>query len=210
MTTMSGPNSAPTIPASQPTQHLHTLRQPIKCAVSGSVLGILDVQLVEGSLPFIQDFARIEMMHPFFGQTDYHLMKKFKESLDWFHLRDWDENPHQVSRLQILMSATMHRLGVLKQEFPTVPSFQVCVGSAHRVYHIANWWLLNTTKRAALPWYSISSKNENTNWETIRWWLDECYNVKNAYESKVRQIEHDEEVKARESAMKEIKSVELG
>jgi hypothetical protein len=65
---------------------------------------------------------------------------------------------------------------------------------------------MQTSKRIALPTFSISKLNQNLGWENFRYWLDECYEMKTAWETKTRQIEFDEELKLRDSALKTIKS----
>jgi hypothetical protein len=185
---------------------LAQLVQPVRCGISGVVLGSLQVNLVEGSIPFMQDFNRLEILHPFFAQSDYNLLKKFQESVTWFNDMEWHDRPDQVQRLQVLMCCTLHRLGTLKQEFPGVPSWPVAAGSAARVLSLAKWYLLQTSKRSALPMYSVSRMNNNIGWENIRFWLDDCYEIKTLWEKRTRQIEHEEELRTREAALKTIKS----
>jgi hypothetical protein len=184
----------------------HKFLQPVSCGLSGVVLGTLQVQLVEGSIPFMQDFNRLQILHPFFAQTDYHLLKKFKESLDWFNDMEWYDRADQVTRLQVLTCCLLHRLDVLKQEVPGVPSWPVTAGSAARVYHLAKWYLMETSKRTPLPKYSVSRANDNVGWINLRFWLDDCYDIKSLWEKKTRQIERDEELKLRDAAVKSIKS----
>ena len=203
---MSSSTSSPTETPQPGLSGITSFRQPVTCAITGVVLGTLDVQLVEGSLPFLQSFNRQEILHPFFAQSDYNLLKKMKESIDWFNSMEWHDNPHQATRLQVLTCALMTRLECLKQESPGVPSYPVCVGSSHRLYVFANWYLTQTSRRTRLPTLSISTKNSNTQWENLRYWLDECVDIRKLYESKVRQIEHDEEVRLRSEAAHQIAS----
>lgn len=197
-------SSSPTTPTVD-TQNSQFL-QPVHCGISGIVLGTLNVQLIEGSVPFMQDFNRLQILHPFFAQSDYNLLKKFKESLDWFNAMEWYDRPDQVVRLQVLMCCTLHKLGVLKQEYPGIPSWPVAVGSASRVYYLAKWYLMETAKRSPLPIYSVSRQNDNLAWQNVKFWLDTCYDIKTLWEKKTRQIERDEELKLRDDAMKSIKS----
>lgn len=183
-----------------------TLRQPVNCAISGAVLGVLEVSIVEGNVPFVQNFSDVQLLHPFFGQSDYNLMRKFDESLRWFAEHGWQNDPVQILRVQIIMSATMHKLGVLKQESPSLPNFAITAGCAHRLYSLAKWYLLETSKRAHLPLFSVARRNSNLEWENFRFWLDEFGEIRERWRSKASEIEREAELRSRETALKDIMS----
>lgn len=193
-------NIAPNMP------HFTSLRQPVNCAVSGVVLGTLEVSIVEGNIPFVQNFNEVQLLHPFFGQTDYNLMKKFDESLKWFAENGWQPNIPQLSRLQILMSATMHRMEALKQETQTLPSYAITAGCAHRLYALAKWYLMETSRRSALPLYSVAKRNDNLQWENLRYWLDEVSEIRERWRSRTAEIERESELRAKETALRDIMS----
>jgi len=179
--------------------------QPVQCALSGVVLGKLEVTMVEGSLPFLQDFGAAKFTHPFFAQSDYNLLKKYKESLDWFNAMEWYDRPDQVNRLQILMSVVMHRMEGIKQEYPSVPPWPIVAGSASRLFVAAQWYLIQSSKRSNLPIFSTSRANNNLKWENFRYWLDEVFEVRKQWQSKVHQLEHEAEIVRREDALKTVR-----
>lgn len=182
------------------------IRTPVTCTISGVTLGVLEVTIVEGNIPFVQNFSRQELVHPFFGQSDYNLVKKLAESKDFFDGIDWQYNESHARRLQILMCAVMHRLGALKLESPGIPSTAVAMGSASRLLHIANWYLFTTSKRLQLPTYSVSTRNDNCGWENFKFWLDEVFTIHENWQKKVRQYELEEEKKAREESLRQVRS----
>lgn len=183
-----------------------TLRQPVNCAISGAVLGVLEVSIVEGNVPFVQNFSDVQLLHPFFGQSDYNLLRKYDESLKWFAENGWQNDSHHLPRLQIIMSATMHKLGILKQESPSRPNYAIVAGCAHRLYKLSRWYLMETSKRAALPTFSVSRRNENMEWENLRYWLDELAEIQERWKTKTQEIEREAELRSRETALKDIMS----
>lgn len=185
---------------------LDVIRTPVPCTISGVVLGVLEVTIVEGSIPFVQNFSRQELVHPFFGQSDFNLMKKFRESKEFFDSIDWQYNESHAHRLAVLMCATMHRLDSLRQETPGIPQTSVAMGSASRLYDLANWYLFQTSKRLSLPTYSVSKRNDNEGWTNLKFWLDEVEEIKKSWAKKVRQYELEEEKKAREDSLRQIRS----
>lgn len=183
-----------------------SLRQPVFCSVSGAVLGTLEVSIVEGNLPFVQNFNEVQLLHPFFGQTDYNLLRKFDESLKWFAEHGWQPNLPQLLRLQVLMSATMHRMGSLKQETQTLPSYAITAGCAHRLYVLAKWFLMESSRRSILPTFSVAKRNDNLQWENLRFWLDEVAEVRERWRTRVSEIERETELRSKEVALREVMS----
>lgn len=183
-----------------------TMRQPVQCAISGAVLGTLEVAIVEGSLPFVQNFSEMQLLHPFFGQSEYNLMRKYDESLKWFAENGWQNDTHHLPRLQVIMSATMYKLGVLKQETPSRPSFAIVAGCAHRLYSLAKWYFMETGKRNQLPTFSVARRNSNMEWENLRYWLDEFHEIRERWRTRASELQREEELRSRETALKEIMS----
>jgi hypothetical protein len=193
------------IPDPPPSAPLFT-QHPILCKLSGVCLGVMNVGIVEGAAPLLQNFGEIRVVHPFFGASDYHLIRKLTESLEFCASREWEVEPPHVERMQILMVALMERLGCIRQEFPQLPRPIVAIASASRLLTLADWWLNNTTRRIVFPTFSVSRQNENIGWTNFRFWLDSAFEHRKAWELGKAKVAHESELRTRELAAREVAS----
>lgn len=191
----------------EPNVGITGMRQPINCRKTGVTLGILQVAIIEGAAPFVQNFDEVQLVHPFFGTSDYHLLGKLRESLDFCWERSWEVDQRHIERVQILMVAIMDRLGCYRAETAVLPATDVAVGSSHRLWHLANWWMTSTTRRIVLPQFYVSRRNGNDRWQNFRSWLDAAFEHKTQWESQKKRLETEEELKIRESAAKEVRKI---
>lgn len=196
----------PRLPALLEPPQSASLKQAVRCAISGVSLGILEVSIIEGAAPVVQNFNTLQIVHPFFQASDYNLLKKLQESLDWCNSHEWEVDARQMERLQILMVAIMDRLGALKSESPGLPGIVATVGSVNRLGHLANWWLHHTTRRIQFPVFSVSRRNDNMDWNNFKSWLDSANEIRAMWDKRKSEIEYDAELRARELASREVRS----
>lgn len=179
------------------------LRQTVNCHKTGVALGVLEVCIVESAAPFVQNFQTMQMVHPFFGLSEYVILKKLEESLNFCWSRAWEVDSRQIERIQILMAVIMDRLGIYRSDEPTLPDESIAVGSAHRLFKLSKWWMDSTTRRIQFPTYSATRRNGNLHWENFKTWLDAAFEYRAAWEKAKAKVETDEELRIREAAARE-------
>lgn len=187
-----------------------SLRQPVLCRHTGVTLATLEVLIVEGSAPFLQDFGALQIVHPFFGASEYHLLRKLEESLNYCWDRQFDVDMRHIERIQVLMVAIMHRMNCFSSDGPTLPAQEIAIGSAHRLFRLARWWMLSTTRRIQLPVFSVTRRNDNRNWQNFRAWLDVAFERKVQWETQKQKLETDEELRVRDAAVREVRKSGTG
>lgn len=178
----------------------------IYCSKSGVVLGELKVFIIEGRLAYLEAHDNAVYEHPFYRLSPYVLQGKLEEALRSAHESEWSITANQQLRLRLLTSAVMHSLHAIKQHEPSLPSFQVVVGSAGRLLALAKWYFITSSQRLQLPIYSISPTNGNLEWQSFKHWLDTAYEVRSEWGKKVRVLEQEAQQRLYDENVRDIKS----
>jgi hypothetical protein len=182
-----------------------SVTKTICCKNSGVILGRLEVCIFEGHLAYFEAHSEATYTHPFYRLPHPVLLKKLEDSLKQAQEQGWVLSWREQQRMQLLMSAIMHELGVMKQEGPSLPKMEIAAGSAGRLLALSKWFFFLTSQRVEFPQYSINKKNENLGWENYKYWLDAAFHVRENWAKKARTYELDAKKKAHEEALKEIK-----
>lgn len=185
---------------------LASLIKTIYCQNSGVVLGQLEVLILEGHLAYLESHSEAVYLHPFYRMNSVVLLSKLEDCLKFCQGNGWVCTHAEQQRLQLLCSAIMFSLGAIKQDGPSLPSFPIAAASAGRLIGLAKWFFYISSQRLSFPTYSVSSTNENRNWENFKHWLDTAYEIREEWGSKSRELQKEAEIRAREQSIKEIKS----
>lgn len=204
MTTEPSPSPALelSVPDSQLTKVLH-------CARSGVALATMQLCIVEGYAPFLEKFQEAAILHPFYGLHQTVLLKKLEDSLTQAQMLEWDLSPHQQQRLQLLVSAIMWHLDSVKQDRACLPSFQIAVGSAHRLLQLSKWFWHVSSQRLSFPIYSVSARNNNLEWENFRYWLDSAFEVREQWAHKSKELRREAELKQTQETLEALKKHQI-
>jgi hypothetical protein len=164
------------------------------CSRSGILLGQFIPSIVEARETYVQSFHDTILIHPAYTYNQTKLAQRLHAALYSAHELEWDiQEPHK-QRIQLLCSAIMWNLGSIRQERPGLPSFPIAAGSAARILALAKWYWFISSQRLVFPAYSVSSRHGNLEWQNIRRWLDACFEIKQAWETKSRKAAQRQEL----------------
>lgn len=193
------------IAAFELSEALTSVTREITCHNSGVLLGHIQVCIVEGHMTYLQSLNDNIFVHPFYGLDPVVLMSKLQSSIEQHKEAGWSPPDSERTRLCLLCSAIMHAMGVIKQFEPSLPSHQIACASAGRLLGIAKWYFFISSQRLQFPVYSVSDRNENTNWENFKFWLDSAYQIRHDWATQKREWQKEAEKKAFEEAMLDIR-----
>jgi hypothetical protein len=162
--------------------------------------------ILEGHLAYLESHDEAVYQHPFYRMSQAVLIKKLEDALHHCQSQGWVCTHAEQQRLQLLTSAVMHHLGCIKQESAGLPSFTVASASAGRLLGIAKWFFYVSSQRLNFTTYSVSTRNQNLQWENFRHWLDTAYEIRHDWSTNKKLMQREAELKAREESIKAIKS----
>jgi hypothetical protein len=189
-----------------PQKSLASIIRTIYCQKSGVVLGQLEVLILEGHLAYLEAHDEAVYEHPFYRMSQTVLLKKLEDALHHCQNNGWVCTHAEQQRLQLLVSAVMHHLGCVKQEGACLPSFTVAASSAGRLLGIAKWFFYVSSQRLQFTTYSISTRNQNLQWENFKHWLDTAYEIRNDWSKNKKEMQREAELRLREESIRTIKS----
>lgn len=166
---------------------------PIYCSRSGVTLGTFTTYLTEGRDAVVSEWKSQAILHPFYALPIPVLHKKLDSALLSAMDLDWKLPPYACLRIQLLTSAILHALEVVKQDRPCLPTWKVAAGTADRVLQFSRWYHEKTSRRNNLPTFSVSSRNNNLDWSNLKDYVGELYEIKKLWSRRVRELELQEE-----------------
>ena len=176
----------------------------IKCSRSGLPLAKVE-SLTNGSWPLIESFDG-KLLHPIYNLPFNRLLKKFDNLLNEAHSADWLLTDNALTDIKLSMSATMYALDAIWSPASSIapitqslPSDAVAVGSADRLYDIAEWFHLSITKQVAFPLYRISKDAGNLQWDNFATWLDDVEEIWDSIENGKKKLAAEAEEERKEA-----------
>lgn len=185
---------------------LPSIKRTIFCQNSGVPLATLDVLVFEGHLAVLESHEAALYLHPFYRTSPGVLGKKLDDALTRAHDSEWVQTKPEQLRLQLLTSALLFSLEVVRQELPTLPSFVIASSSASRLLALSKWYFFISSQRLSLPQYHINKKNQNLSWENFKDWLDCAFEIKEDWSKKAKKLEVADKQRAYSESLKEINS----
>src|SRR5258706_5879800 len=140
---------------------LNSITKTIYCQNSGTVLGTLEVLILEGHIAYLESHSDSVYLHPFYRMSNTVILKKLEDCLHQCQEQGWICSHKEQQRLQLLCSALMFSLGAIKQDGASLPSFPIAAASTGRLVGLAKWYFFVSSQRLSFPLYSISTKNDN-------------------------------------------------
>lgn len=164
------------------------------CRRSGVLLGQFIPTIREGRDVYVTHFHDSILLHPVYGYDQTKLAQRLHAALYSAAELSWDVSDQHKERIQLLCSAILWKLECIKQERPTLPSWKIAAGSAHRILVLARWFWFVSSRRLSFPIYSVSLRNDNLDWRNIKLWIDAAFQVKTDWETKSRKAAQRQEL----------------
>jgi hypothetical protein len=166
------------------------------CRISGIPL-FAAKPLVSFSLaPHIFSQIAPDLVHPYYKLSLSQLLDK---AVRYIHSEDQTQRPPRI-----LFSALAHALGHIKQGSPGLPSATVVAASFNRLVELAAW-KHNLAKTCKFPDLHLTRVNANEQWQNIAVWIDNCFEIRREWETRVRKYKNEQEIEAAQHALKAIR-----
>lgn len=191
------------------TATVRTQTHTLVCQYTGLTLGSLNVITVAGHVPFLSQWKNTQALHPLFSLELGALLK--------FSQNAWNNfcslSPEQAANaaltdkqekiLQVTTLALLHSIAEVKQDFPWLPTIQEVSSCWGSLIQLSYWKNYLESQRFRFPALRISKFNKGID---LQAYLQDCWQVKKDYESKVREAVEEEKIRAAELALVAIRN----
>lgn len=178
----------------------HTLR----CKYSGVAIGTMEFMTCAGALPYLSHWNEMTAIHPIFSLNEGKLLA-FTRS-EWNRLAkavaDHEASHVEEQTLQVATLAVLHTLGGIIQEAPALPPIHTVQTELPRLFVLAYWKHYLDSRRFRFPEWKINKFNATDRFETLHYYLDACFQVKEDYERGVKEAVEKEKAAAAERALR--------
>ncbi len=181
------------------------MKHPIYCSYTGVALGVIDLTMTAGHIPYMSHWNEMVCHHPLFSLQPYVLVNHMKA--EWKRLAQMiaDEVATEVEtqNLQVGFVAMLHNLGSIRHDrgvigLPTLPIVQANLESLMELNYWVNYL---QSKKFKFPELHISNLNDNANLDNIRDYLNVCWEQKKAYELNINDLQEQERSRVAEKAL---------
>lgn len=193
-------NQTPILESSQ----LH----PIICSRTGVTVAALSVLKVAGHVPFLSQWKNTQALHPIFSLEPTALLQFARNTWSNFCALTQEEaaDPKLTSKqeqtLQITALAIVHQLSDVDQTIHWIPSLQEVYTNWTSLMQLSYWKNYLDSQRFRFPDLRISKNNKGIE---LTAYIQDCWAVKKAYETKVREGVEEEKLRLAEIALKGIR-----
>jgi hypothetical protein len=180
-----------------------TLSYRIHCKYSGVQIATLEYATVAGHMPYLSHWDNMTALHPVFSLSTSKLLA-FSRA-EWNRLARAAVNDEttdaETTMLQVCYLAVLHSLGSIKQEASALPPLYVVQSTINTLFDLAYWHHNLASQRFKFPEYKLNSLNANTKFESIRYYLDACIDVRADYEAGVSDLVEKEKIRIAEATL---------
>lgn len=179
-------------------------RLPLHCQFTGVSCGVLTLPTVAGYLPLLSQWKQQQVLHPLFSLELTPLLQFSKNTWIRFCSFSPDEAADQQltfkqeQTLQIAALAMLHQLTSIRQDVPWMPDVLAVLNNWQSLISLCYWKSYLDSKRFKFPALRIS-KYEPT--PDLHSFLQCCWDAKKAYESDVRSVLDEHQLKLAEDAL---------
>lgn len=181
---------------------------PLICRYSGLTVGSLNVATVAGYMPMLGQWKETMILHPLFSLDDGALLHFSRNS--WFrfcafnHDEALDDNLtiKQETLLRVAALAMLHKLASFKQDLPWLPSWADVSNNWTSLLALSYWKNYLESERFRFPSLRISRLEPQIN---LGPYLQTCWQVKKAYETKVNERIELEKLQSAERALRTLR-----
>ena len=183
---------------------------PIKCNRTGVVLGRLDLTVSAGHMPYLSHWKEQICYHPLFSMQQHKLCEFMRN--EWNRLSgkiEEEEITEKEARiLQVGFVALLHSLGSIRQDddIAVLPSLTVVQNNFHSLLMLNYWQSFLAIKSFKFPELHICRINRNTALESIKDYIDACFQRKKDWEKGRDELAEQDRVRTAEQAILAIRS----
>lgn len=182
------------------------ISHPLRCSRSGVTLAFLNICISDGHQLYLSEWSTSITLHPFYNLPFTVLAKKLESALLQGESKEWNLPEKEQQRIQILVSATLHSMECIKQECACLPSYPIALACAPQLLRLAHWFHSLASRRLSFPTYSISTQNNNLQWENLRFWIEGAESVITSWDKKKHALETEAQIRATEDALTTLRS----
>lgn len=181
---------------------------PIICTRTGVTVASISVLRVAGHVPYLSQWKHTQALHPLFSLQPTELLNFSKSVWAYFcNLSPEQEatpavTDKQEMLLRISALAMLHHLAEVEQSTVWIPTLQEVYTNWTSLLQLSYWKNYLESNRFKFPDLRISRNNKGID---LTAYMQDCWAVKKAYETRVREAEEIEKIKAAELTLKAIK-----
>ena len=181
------------------------LHHPLYCNYTGVQLGILDLTLTAGHVPYMSHWNEMVCHHPLFSLQQHHLCKHMQTEWERLSQLIADEvaTDLETTNLRVGFVALLHNLGSIQRDRGIVglPSILTVQTNLKNLIGLNYWQSYLASKRFTFPSLHISQLNNNVALDDIRDYLTACWEQKANYEKNINDAQELERSKLAERAL---------
>lgn len=181
-----------------------TQQHTIYCQYSGTLLGSLNLITVAGHVPYLAQWKHTQAFHPLFSLESGALLKFAHNAWNNFCNLSPEEatnvalTDRQEKILQVTALAILHSIAEVKQDTVWLPTIQETSSCWSSLMQLGHWKNYLESRRFKFPAIRISKFNKGID---LQAYLQDCWQVKKDYESKVREGVEQEKLRSAEMAL---------
>lgn len=185
----------------------------ITCTYTGVTVAAITVEKVAGRIPYLSQWKDTHALHPVFSMGPTELLQFGRDTWHQFCVLSQEESgmPAVTDRyeqlLRISTLAMLHKLSDVNQTIVWMPTLQEVFTNWTSLMQLSYWKVHLDSNRFRFPSIRISRNNNGID---LTGYIQECWECKKSYESKVRELEEEERLKTAELALKGIRDEVAG
>jgi hypothetical protein len=186
---------------------------PIVCTRTGLLVASITVIKVAGHVPYLSQWKHTQALHPVFSLEQTALLQFARSTWHSFCNLSQDEAANiaitnkQEQLLRVTALAILHQMAEVDQSIHWMPTLQEVYVNWTSLMQLSYWKNYLESKRFKFPNLRIS---KNNNGIELTAYIQDCWAVKKAYETKIIEAEELEKARAAELALKAIKDEVAG
>lgn len=181
------------------------LRHTLHCNYTGVALGVLDLTMTAGHVPYMSHWNEMVCHHALFSLGQYHLCKHMTR--EWerlsFLIANEEATEHETLNLQIGFVALLHSLESISRDRGVIglPSILTVQTNLKSLIGLCYWQNYLASKKFSFPELHISKLNDNAALESIKDYLRCCWEQKERYEKNIDDVMELERSKVAQRAI---------
>lgn len=181
---------------------------PLKCSISGLFLGeFIASQGLALATPYVTAWKQTVFVHPIFSMKLGELLHRAQAC---WELEKSGTKQFPMLHKQLLFLAMLHASGCIRQETPGLPAPRIVETHFSRLIEMLSWKHETASDRVHFPklhiWKGAAKESEYSLFSGVEVWLTACEVCKEEYESVSRERMAKVKAKAKELALKNIRS----
>ena len=181
------------------------LRHKLYCNYTGVEIGVLDLSMSAGHIPYLSHWNDMVCHHALFSLTQRELWTFLTN--EWNRLSkdivNEQASDSETLSLRIGFVALLHSMGSIRRDRGSVglPSTEIVQSNLAKALDLVVWQNFLDSRRFSFPELHISTLNDNANLQTIQDYLQACEARREEYEKGIDEAQELERSKIAEKAI---------